>query len=255
MYKKNIERIVKTYYNALEEGRILGRKCLRCGHVEYPPYLACNLCGNLDTEWVELPHRAMCTQILPPPPCFFEPEVKTRLGDYWHGAIQPEDCDESTSLLINIIPEKLEEARSKLPLEVRPVIVQDEDVKVVYWEFADPSLRQEPVCTSSTQQEAPQAETGPASAADFVPTTAPEETKLDEIAKAVIACAADAYTADISALTPATDLRDELSNQSMKMLAFLSAIEDELDVTIEMSEARSLKTIGDFIQKVREKSE
>lgn len=253
MYRKNVKRIVKTFYDALEEGKILGRRCTRCGHVEYPPYLACNLCGNLDTEWVEMPKTAMCTQILPPPPCFFEPDVKKRLGDYWHGSILPENCDESCSLLLNIIPEKLEEARAKLPLEVRPVIVQDEDVKVVYWEFTDPQFRRDAEYTpdgegtgETLSAPAAEKEEAPAASADF---------KEDPVAMTVIECAAEAYGADASGLTPATDLREELSNQSMKMLAFLSGLEDELDVTIEMSEARALKTIGDFVQKVKEKAE
>ena len=39
MEKIKMERIVKTYYDALEEGKVLGRKCLSCGHIEFPPYL------------------------------------------------------------------------------------------------------------------------------------------------------------------------------------------------------------------------
>ena len=51
MTKYDLKPIVKTYYDALEEGTILGRKCTRCGHIEFPPYLCCNECGGLDTEW------------------------------------------------------------------------------------------------------------------------------------------------------------------------------------------------------------
>ena len=39
MTKKDMEPIVKNYYLALEEGKILGRKCTDCGHIEFPPYL------------------------------------------------------------------------------------------------------------------------------------------------------------------------------------------------------------------------
>ena len=49
MTKYDLKPIVKTYYDALEEGTILGRKCTRCGHIEFPPYLCCNECGGLDT--------------------------------------------------------------------------------------------------------------------------------------------------------------------------------------------------------------
>ena len=54
MTKYDLKPIVKTFYDALEEGTILGRKCLRCGHIEFPPFLCCNACGGLDTEWVDL---------------------------------------------------------------------------------------------------------------------------------------------------------------------------------------------------------
>ena len=46
MEKIKMERIVKTYYDALEEGKVLGRKCLSCGHIEFPPYLCCNECAG-----------------------------------------------------------------------------------------------------------------------------------------------------------------------------------------------------------------
>ncbi|MBQ1512098.1 MAG: hypothetical protein IIZ52_01220, partial [Erysipelotrichaceae bacterium] len=41
-----LERLVKRYYEALEEGKVLGRKCPVCGNVEWPPVYACNACGS-----------------------------------------------------------------------------------------------------------------------------------------------------------------------------------------------------------------
>ena len=65
MTKYDLEPIVKTYYKALEEGTILGRKCKKCGHIEFPPYLCCNACGGLDTEWVDLTNmRGVVKQVL-----------------------------------------------------------------------------------------------------------------------------------------------------------------------------------------------
>ncbi len=45
-----LEKVVEHYYEALEEGKILGRKCPVCGNVEFPPVYACNKCGNYETE-------------------------------------------------------------------------------------------------------------------------------------------------------------------------------------------------------------
>ncbi|CUQ48174.1 Predicted nucleic-acid-binding protein containing a Zn-ribbon [Dorea longicatena] len=48
-----LEKVVEKFYLGLEEGKILGRKCPKCGHVEFPPVYACNNCGNYETEWYQ----------------------------------------------------------------------------------------------------------------------------------------------------------------------------------------------------------
>ena len=32
-----LEKVVQTFYEGLEEGKLLGRKCPKCGNVEYMP--------------------------------------------------------------------------------------------------------------------------------------------------------------------------------------------------------------------------
>ena len=63
----------------------------------------------------------------------------------------------------------------------------------------------------------------------------------------VIRCAAEAYGVDASTITLDTIIREALSNQSLKLLAFISSIEEELDVSIDLSDAMKLKTIRDFV--------
>ena len=252
MLKKNIERIVVKYYEALEEGKILGRKCTKCGHVEFPPYLACNECGNLDTEWVELQKEAVCHQILPAPPCFMEPDLKDRVGDYWHGAVQPENCDELGTLLININPAMLEAARSRLPIKVRPVIAQELDTKAVFWEPLDDDLRMEPIIKTvivpgMLDMEEAEGEKLAVKSVDI------NIDPNDPVAICVMECAAEAYGVDESELTLATDIREDLSAESMKMIVMISGIEEELDVTIEIQEASNLNTLADFVMRVKEK--
>ena len=65
--------------------------------------------------------------------------------------------------------------------------------------------------------------------------------------------AADAYGVDAASITLATDIREDLSNESMKMIVMISTIEDQLTVTIEIQEASNLNTIGDFVSVVRER--
>jgi uncharacterized OB-fold protein len=49
-----MEKIVKRFYDELENQKFLGRKCNECGAVEFPPVLACNTCGGMDVEWYEV---------------------------------------------------------------------------------------------------------------------------------------------------------------------------------------------------------
>ncbi len=54
MHLSNMEPIVKKFYDGVAEGKYLGRKCVECGAIEFPPHIACNTCGCAHTEWVEL---------------------------------------------------------------------------------------------------------------------------------------------------------------------------------------------------------
>lgn len=132
-----IERIVKTFYDALEECKILARRCKECGHIEYPPYLACNACGCLDTEWIELPDKVICTQVLPVSAMFVAPRFKESVGDYAIAAIQPENGFEVGSVLLHVSPDEIDAVRAKVPFAVKPVIVQDDGFKNVHWEMAE----------------------------------------------------------------------------------------------------------------------
>ena len=63
-----LEKVVEKFYLGLEEGKILGRKCPKCGNVEFPPVYACNACGNYETEWVEISGKAKLHSIVLPVP-------------------------------------------------------------------------------------------------------------------------------------------------------------------------------------------
>ena len=49
-----VEPITKKWYEACDEGRLMGMRCKACGHVEFPPVPICNECGSLETEWFEM---------------------------------------------------------------------------------------------------------------------------------------------------------------------------------------------------------
>ena len=48
------ERVVKKWYDSLEEGKILASRCTHCGAMEFPPLYSCNTCGKHDMQWEEI---------------------------------------------------------------------------------------------------------------------------------------------------------------------------------------------------------
>ena len=251
MTKYDLKPIVKTYYDALEEGTILGRKCTRCGHIEFPPYLCCNECGCLDTEWVDLTNmRGVIKQALTTKGAFGDPEFRNEHGDYFavEVAIPDMDINSFNASLLHIDYDKYAEFDKYIEeheVEVKPLIFQDEDVKVVAWELVeDNGFKKIPEIKAPKAKKEETKGAVPAKTADI---------SNDATAQAVIHAAADAYGVDASAITLNTDIREDLSNESIKMIVMISTIEDELDVTIEIQEASNLNTIGEFVNVVKER--
>ena len=56
--------VVKKFYDSLDEGKLMGRQCTRCGAVEFPPVLVCNSCSCFDMEWVEVSGKAKVTDFV-----------------------------------------------------------------------------------------------------------------------------------------------------------------------------------------------
>ena len=73
-----------------------------------------------------------------------------------------------------------------------------------------------------------------------------------DIEKIVIESAAAAYMVPEDQITPSTDIRKDLSNKSMQMLAFISGIENECGVAIPLGQTGELITIQDFIDKAKQ---
>jgi uncharacterized OB-fold protein len=118
-----LERIVKTYYENLEQGKILGRKCPKCGNVEFPPVYACNACGNLETEWYEISGNATMHSIVMPAALSSKPEYKN-LGKYAYGEIHLEEGSEFNGVVRGITKKMRKELQDKLPLKCHAAIFE-----------------------------------------------------------------------------------------------------------------------------------
>lgn len=90
MQKEQMEPIVKKFYEGLEEGKLYGRKCPKCGAVDFPPRLICNTCGHLDTEWIEMSGRGKLLSLVVPGIQNDKPYLKAA-GKYGYGAVEFEE--------------------------------------------------------------------------------------------------------------------------------------------------------------------
>lgn len=109
-----LEKVVEHYYEALEEGKILGRKCPVCGNVEFPPVYACNKCGNYETEWVEISGKARIHSIVMPAALSSKPEYKN-LGKYAYCEVELEEGSHLNAVVRGINKKKRQELMDKLP--------------------------------------------------------------------------------------------------------------------------------------------
>ena len=84
------DSIIKRYYDALGEGKLLAEKCDRCGAVTFPPTTACSACGSFEQRWSELSGRGKLLYVshgMAPPP---NPRFND-LAPYAYGHIRLEE--------------------------------------------------------------------------------------------------------------------------------------------------------------------
>lgn len=245
-----LERIVKTYYDALEDGIVLGRKCTACGHVEFPPYLACNECGNLDTEWIDMTNtRAKITQVLPPLNVFPEIEFQEANDGFVAVCVQIDHADPYVTSMVHVGKNAYDRIHDNMEnIIVKPYIVQGADTKICSWvdeKYKETLTKKEVVVEKEVNKEIEE-EIKAKSQVNPEPID-------DTVLKAIFDAVAEGYDVDPSEITMDTDIREDLSPQSMKMIVMLSGIEDALDITIDIVEAGEINTIAELVEKVREK--
>ena len=133
-----IEKIVETFYEYLEQGKIMGRKCPECGAVEFPPVYACNSCGCLHTEWYEISGKAKMHSIVMPAALSSKPEYKA-LGKYAYGEVELEEGSRLNAVVRGINKKKRKEIleAGKLPVPVKAAIYQRDGFKTVVFDLVE----------------------------------------------------------------------------------------------------------------------
>lgn len=120
-----LEKVVEKFYEGLEEGKILGRKCPKCGHVEFPPVYACNECGNYETEWYEISGKAKMHSIVMPAALSSKPEYK-KLGKYAYGEVEIEEGTRLNAVVRGVTKKNRAALTEKLPVNCHAAIFERE---------------------------------------------------------------------------------------------------------------------------------
>lgn len=118
------EPIAKHYYDGLDEGKFLGLKCSECGHIEFPPYPACNNCGHIGNEWVDLADADVIIKEI------YSISPMMTIGDFMPYAplfsceayIEEGDI-EFTCLLFGVKKKTYKELREQVPLHGKLVVM------------------------------------------------------------------------------------------------------------------------------------
>ncbi len=121
-----LEKVVQTFYDNLEAGKITGKKCTKCGNVEFPPVYACNKCGCWDMEWVEISGKAKLHSIVLPAALSSKPEYKA-LGKFAYGEVELEEGTKLNAVVRGINKKKRNELLEKgLPVNIHAAIWERE---------------------------------------------------------------------------------------------------------------------------------
>ncbi len=129
-----IERLVKKYYDGLEEGILYARKCKECGAVEFPPHYACNTCGYHETEWTTISGKGAVESIIMPGPMTAR-ENMAAIGPYCFGVVTLEEGTSINATIFGVSSDNVNDLRNKLPLPVHAKIIQMDGFKTLYFEI------------------------------------------------------------------------------------------------------------------------
>lgn len=135
----NGKPILKKFYDALEDGKLLGMKCTECGNVEFYPVPTCNKCGCLDMEWVELSGDAIVKELVlvNPSPNLYGRDIYNGHGEFGNGVVQLKEGPEYYGMVVGITKENINDYIEKLPFAVKFEKFKIADVDSVAWRPVD----------------------------------------------------------------------------------------------------------------------
>jgi len=126
-----------SYNQFLNESKLMGSKCKKCGARSVPPRPLCTKCYGTEMEWVEVPGRGKlaaftCIYIAPP---FMAAQGYGRDNPYISGVIELEDGGRVDARIEGLDPERPEEIRVGAPMKVKFIRGKDAGSEETYLGF------------------------------------------------------------------------------------------------------------------------
>ena len=118
---KDMEPIVKKFYDGVAEGKYYGRKCKECGAIEFPPHHACNTCGYHETEWTTLKGTGILKSFVFTGVLNARLELEDRGLKYVCGEVQFDEGPSINAVILGINRKKARVIQPQLPVRVKPV--------------------------------------------------------------------------------------------------------------------------------------
>lgn len=113
-----MENIVKGFYDGLEQGKFLARRCKKCGAIQFPAFPVCSSCGSYETEWCELSGDVTVEEIYEVGAAFTMPDMQPYAPVYGCEATLAEG-PHIQCYVFGVTPENFGELRDKVPIKAR----------------------------------------------------------------------------------------------------------------------------------------
>lgn len=119
---------VKMWYAYLEQGKIMGVKCKRCGSYEFPALSICNACSCTDVEWVEMSGKGTLISLNQ---IFYADIPFAKYAPFLYGNVSLEEGPKFPGIVFGVDVKDAVKLFDKLPVEVRAEIMDREGYKAV----------------------------------------------------------------------------------------------------------------------------
>ena len=113
-YQSTMGQISKFFLSMVNEGKLMGTRCEKCGKTYLPPYPDCPDC-NARTSWVEVPNNGVVEAFTV---CYVQPRHFKRKLPYVLAYVRLEGVDNLLPGILEADPDKVEEG-AKVSLTIR----------------------------------------------------------------------------------------------------------------------------------------